>query len=85
MLLGVPFPGERNRLIRLLVEKLEVRETGIDMELKTNGLTKLINMYELIKSGDIEAIRLGERFGISKESLVTFIERQKIDPPHISF
>jgi phage head maturation protease len=61
MLLGVPFPGERNRLIRLLVEKLEVRETGIDMELKTNGLTKLINMYELIKSGDIEAIRLGEK------------------------
>ena len=36
------FPVERNRLIRLLVEKVEIRETGIDMELKTNGLTTLI-------------------------------------------
>ena len=36
------FPLERNRLIRLLVEKVEVRETGIDMELKTRGLTSLI-------------------------------------------
>ena len=36
------FPVERNRLIRLLVEKVEVRETGIDMELRTNGLTTLI-------------------------------------------
>jgi site-specific DNA recombinase len=36
------FPVERNRLIRLLVEKVEIRETGIDMELKINGLTTLI-------------------------------------------
>ena len=36
------FPLERNRLIRLLVEKVEIRETGIDMELKTRGLTSLI-------------------------------------------
>ena len=36
------FPLERNRLIRLLVEKVEIRETGIDMELKTRGLTNLI-------------------------------------------
>jgi site-specific DNA recombinase len=36
------FPVERNRLIRLLVEKIELRETGIDMELRTNGLTTLI-------------------------------------------
>ena len=36
------FPLERNRLIRLLVEKVEIRETGIDMELKTQGLTSLI-------------------------------------------
>ena len=36
------FPLERNRLVRLLVEKVEIRETGIDMELKTNGLTTLI-------------------------------------------
>jgi site-specific DNA recombinase len=36
------FPVERNRLIRVLVEKVEIRETGIDMELKTNGLTTLI-------------------------------------------
>ena len=37
------FPVERNRLIRLLVDKVEIRETGIDMELKTNGLTTLIS------------------------------------------
>ena len=36
------FPLERNRLVRLLVEKVEIRESGIDMELKTNGLTTLI-------------------------------------------
>lgn len=36
------FPNERNRLIRLLVEKVEIRETGIDLELKTNGLTGLV-------------------------------------------
>ena len=36
------FPLERNRLIRLLVEKVELRETGIDMELKTQGLTSLV-------------------------------------------
>jgi len=37
------FPNERNRLIRLLVEKIEIRESGIDMELKTNGLTGLVS------------------------------------------
>ena len=36
------FPLERNRLIRLLVEKVDIRETGIDMELKTRGLSSLI-------------------------------------------
>ena len=36
------FPLERNRLIQLLVETIEIRETGIDMELKTNGLTNLV-------------------------------------------
>ena len=36
------FPLERNRLIRLLVEKVALRETGIDMELKTQGMTSLI-------------------------------------------
>ena len=36
------FPVERNRLIRLLVDKVEIHQTGIDMELKTNGLTTLI-------------------------------------------
>ena len=36
------FPLERNRLVRLLVEKVEIRETGIDMELKTQGMTNLI-------------------------------------------
>jgi site-specific DNA recombinase len=36
------FPMERHRLIHLLVEKVELRETGIDMSLKTNGLTNLI-------------------------------------------
>ena len=36
------FPLERNRLIRLLVEQVELRESGIDLELKTQGLTSLI-------------------------------------------
>jgi site-specific DNA recombinase len=36
------FPIERNRLIRLLVDRVEIRETGIDMELATRGLTTLI-------------------------------------------
>ena len=36
------FPLERNRLVRLLVEKVEIRETGIHLELKTQGLTNLI-------------------------------------------
>ena len=44
------FPLERNRLIRLLVEKVALRETGIDMELKTQGMTSLI----------IELRRLGQ-------------------------
>ena len=33
---------ERNRLIRLLIDKVEIRDTGIDIELRTNGLTTLI-------------------------------------------
>lgn len=38
----VLYPAERNRLIRLIVEKIEVRETGIDMEVRTGGLAILI-------------------------------------------
>lgn len=36
------FPLEQHRLIQLLVEKVEIRQTGIDMVLKTNGFTGLI-------------------------------------------
>lgn len=36
------FPMERQRLIRLLIETVEIRERGIDMILKTNGLTSLM-------------------------------------------
>ena len=36
------FPVERHRLVRLLVEKVELRETGIDMILKTGGLSSLV-------------------------------------------
>ncbi len=35
------FPLERNRLIHLLVERIEIKKNGIDMTLKTNGLTGL--------------------------------------------
>jgi hypothetical protein len=45
------FPVERNRLIRLLVEKIKIRETGIDMELKTNGLTTLITELASLAEG----------------------------------
>ncbi len=37
------FPLERNRLISLLVDRIELREEGIDMTLKTNGLTGLVS------------------------------------------
>ncbi|MFC1468134.1 recombinase family protein [Verrucomicrobiota bacterium] len=37
------FPLERNRLISLLVDRIELREGGIDMTLKTNGLTGLVS------------------------------------------
>ena len=37
------FLVEQNRLVRLLVEKVEIRETGIDMEVKTNVLSALIS------------------------------------------
>ena len=36
------FPLERNRLINLLVERIEIQKDGIDMTLKTNGLTSLV-------------------------------------------
>ena len=36
------FPVERQRLIKLLIEKIEVREEGIDIELKTSGMTSLV-------------------------------------------
>jgi site-specific DNA recombinase len=39
---NVLYPAERNRLIRLVIQKVEVRETGIDMEVRTGGLTTLI-------------------------------------------
>lgn len=37
------FPLERNRLINLLVERIEIQKDGIDMTLKTNGLTSLVS------------------------------------------
>ncbi|MDF7806259.1 recombinase family protein [Pontiellaceae bacterium B12219] len=37
------FPLERHRLIQLLVDRIELREEGIDMTLKTNGLTGLVS------------------------------------------
>ena len=53
------FPMERNRLVRLLVEKVEVRETGIDMELKTSGMTTLVT--ELAGLGNEETERRESR------------------------
>ena len=47
------FPAEQNRLVRLLVEKVEIRETGIDMEIKTNGLSALIGDLAGL-SGEVE-------------------------------
>ena len=35
------FPEERNRLVRLLVMRIEVYDTAIDLVLKTKGLTSL--------------------------------------------
>jgi len=36
------FPLERNRIMNLMFEKVELQETGIDLEIKTHGLTSLI-------------------------------------------
>ena len=47
------FPAEQNRLVRLLVEKIDIRETGIDMEIKTNGLAALISDLAGL-SGEVE-------------------------------
>ena len=52
------FPVEQNRLVRLLVEKVEIRETGIDMEIKTNGLAALISDLAGL-SGDVDERRAG--------------------------
>ncbi len=35
-------PGERNRLLRLLVAKAEVSDTGLELEIRTSGVTSLI-------------------------------------------
>jgi site-specific DNA recombinase len=36
------FPAEKNRLIRLLVDRIEIRESGIDVEINSSGLATLI-------------------------------------------
>ena len=36
------FPVERQRLIKLLVEKIEIRETGLELILKSHGMTSLV-------------------------------------------
>ncbi len=36
------FPLEQNRLIRLLVERVDIKTTGLDLRLKTSGMTNLI-------------------------------------------
>jgi site-specific DNA recombinase len=37
------YPVEQQRLIELLVEVLEIRETGLNLVLKTAGMEDLVN------------------------------------------
>ena len=36
------FPAEQARIVQLLVERVDVRQDGIDMGLRTEGLTSLL-------------------------------------------
>jgi hypothetical protein len=37
-----PFPAERARILQLLVERVDVSLEGIDIRLRTDGLTSLV-------------------------------------------
>jgi site-specific DNA recombinase len=39
------FPSERNRLVSLLVERITVRDDGIDIEVKTSGIASLADEF----------------------------------------
>lgn len=39
------FPGEQDRLIRLMVERLEVSPDGIDLRLRADGLTGVVDTF----------------------------------------
>jgi len=39
----VLFPLERHRLVTVLVERITIKEDGLDIELKTNGLSTLVS------------------------------------------
>ena len=44
------------------------------------------HVYELIKDGKLDAIRLGKcSIRVSKDSLLDFIEQNKIDPKEYSY
>lgn len=47
------FPEERNRLVRLLVKKVVIFDYGVDLELKTKGLTSLASELAGLTSATI--------------------------------
>lgn len=44
------FPVERQRLIKMLIEKIEIREDGLDIVLKTDGMTSLVTELSALDS-----------------------------------
>ena len=36
------FPGERNRIVALLVERVDVQEDGLELRLRVDGLRSLV-------------------------------------------
>jgi hypothetical protein len=43
------FPAEQARIVQLLVERVDVRPGGIDIRLRTEGLTQLVTELRAIK------------------------------------
>jgi site-specific DNA recombinase len=46
------FPVERQRLIKLLVEKIEIHETGLDLILNTHGMSSLVSELVNVEKED---------------------------------
>ncbi len=57
------FPLERHRLIQLLVERITIKEDGLDIELKTNGLTALVSELASVSLDPISSASSNKAIG----------------------